>query len=560
MEKNNSHIEIQPSDLPCPNPQILQVLKVCSQVDSSPSDIADLVIQDPLLTAEFLRIVNTPFFGLATGVKSVTHALSILGMKAVRNLVICLAVSEILSVKEIDGFDHKLFREDALRRAIIARMLAPHFNIDTDEAFTLGILQDIGLLALFYLYPATASRWKELRQAKPDSRLQLEQEIFSTRHDLVAHILLEQWYLPSDLCLAIGYHHRLEELEDGPVSDLAHILFFADWLTSFFTSNNSGIVLAQCRELMDKHTNIDQHELDSLLRQTQGYMIQAGIIMGMTISGDKDDYDQIMKEANLQMAKSSIGFQELSWQLKKTIKERDILAEELNRELEMARDIQRSLLPDSDKEDKVRAFNISAKPLTGDFYDYFRDTKGHLWFCVGDVTGKGAKAAILMAKTIGLFRCLARNGCSPRSLIVRLNMELLDTYIMGMFVSIVVGKLDTTTGSLELINAGHPPAFIIHGNDISILQGKSPPLGIKGTMEYHSVKLLLSKAVLYVYSDGVIESLDEDGNVLDIEGFLSILKKVHALPLAERMINLENHFNKQKGQQQDDITLLAIEH
>lgn len=559
MENNNVFVEIRPSDLPCPNPSMMQVLKVCSFAESAPEDVVDLVVQDPLLTAELLRVVNTPYFGLATGVKSVKHALSVLGMKAIRNLVLCLAVRDLLSSKEIDGFEHKLFREDTLRRAVIARMLAPQFNIDTDEAFTAGMLQDIGLLTLFYLDPAKADQWNKLRQKAPNSRLHLEQEIFNTRHDLVGQMLAEQWYLPAELCLAIGYHHRLEELDEVQDSKLACILFCADWLTTLFTSTNSDSILVRCRELMHSHANIDQHQLDELLKQVQENVSQAGLMMGVTIS-DEVDYDQIMTQANLLMAKASIGFQELSWQLKKTLKERDALAAELNRELEMAREVQCSLLPNSDKEDKIKGFNLSAKPLSGDFYDYFRDVEGHLWFCLGDVTGKGTKAAILMAKTIGLFRCLARDGGSPSDLMTRLNLELLDTNIIGMFVTIVIGKLNTTTGSLELINAGHPPTLVIHGNDVKIIRGKVPPLGIEGNMEYQIVKLQLSQGVLYIYSDGIIESLDENGDELDIKGFLRILQKVHSLHLSERMIYLENYFHEQPGPQQDDITLLALEH
>ena len=559
METKNVFVEIRPTDLPCPNPSVMQILDMCSLDDSAAADIADLVAQDPLLTAELLRVVNTPSFGLAAEVKTMKHALSVLGMKAVRNLVLCLAVRDLMSSNDIDGFEHQLFREDTLRRAAVARMLATHVDIDSDEAFTAGMLQDMGMLALFYVNPAKSKQWERLRLTAPDIRLRLEQQIFNTRHDLVGQMLAEQWYLPAELHLAIGYHHRLEKLDETQTSKLACVLFCADWLAAVYTSTNTGSVLSRCRKLLREQANISEHQLDELIKQVPENVDQAGMMMGISISG-KDDFDQIMTRANLQIAEASIGYQELTWRLQKTLKERDALAAKLHEESESARKIQRSLLPDDGQEEKVRAFNLPAHLLSGDFYDYFRDTEGHLWICLGDVAGKGTKASILMAKTIGLFRCLARNGGSPSHLMMRLNSELLDTYISGMFVTMVIGKLDSTTGSLELVNAGHPPALLIQGRNVKSLAAKALPLGIMQNVQYQSVELQLVEGVVYLYSDGVIESHDSNGDELDIKGFIKMLGKVHALPLPDRMTHMKNYFSKLAGPQLDDITLLALEH
>ena len=75
METEGIFAKIRPTDLPCPNPSVMQVLQMCSRAESAPEDMVDLVGQDPLLTAELLRVVNTPYFGLAAEVKSVQHAL-----------------------------------------------------------------------------------------------------------------------------------------------------------------------------------------------------------------------------------------------------------------------------------------------------------------------------------------------------------------------------------------------------------------------------------------------------------------------------------------------------
>ncbi len=557
METDKAFVEIRPTDLPCLNPSVIQVMQLCSSPQIAPAEIANLVAQDPLLTAELLRVVNTPYFGLAAEVKSVKHALSVLGMKAIRNLVLCLAVRDLQSSNEIDGFEHQLFWEDTLRRAATARMLAAQFGIDGDEAFTAGMLQDIGLLVLFYLNPGKATRWTSLRLLAPDFRLNVEEETFSARHDFVGQMLAENWNLPNELSRSIGDHHQVEKLDVRNSSKLACVLICADWMAAVYTSTDTGTVLARCKEIVGKYANIEPYQLDNLLKQVPENVGQAGVTMGISTSG-KDNYDQIMTQANLHLAESNINFQELTWQLEKTLKERDALAAELNGELKLAREIQRSLLPNDTEEEKVRAFNLSARHLSGDFYDYFRDVKGYLWFCVGDVAGKGTNAAILMAKTIGIFRCLARDGCSPNHLMMRLNSELLGCCIRGMFVTMVIGKLDTKTGSLELINSGHLPTLVIQGRDVKSLRAQTPPLGIVQNLQYQSVYLRLAEGVVYLYSDGVIESRDNNGDELNIKGFLQILLKVHSMPLAERMNHLKTYFSKLPGPQRDDITLLAL--
>ena len=142
---------------------------------------------------------------------------------------------------------------------------------------------------------------------------------------------------------------------------------------------------------------------------------------------------------------------------------------------------------------------------------------------------------------------------------MRLNSELVDTCIRGMFVTMVIGKLDPRAGSLEMINAGHLPTLVIHGRDVQSLTAQTPPLGILQDVRYNSMELQLRGGVMYLYSDGIIECRDDHGDELNIKGFLKILLKVHAMPLAERITHLKNYFSELPGPQRDDITLLALE-
>src|SRR5690606_3415974 len=137
------------------------------------------------------------------------------------------------------------------------------------------------------------------------------------------------------------------------------------------------------------------------------------------------------------------SFQEMNWQLEQILRERDRVAAELARELELAREGQRSLLPAEGGETRgVVGLNLSAREASGDFYDFYRLHTGQVAFCIADVSGKGMNAAMLMAKSSSLYRCLGKSILDPSRLLAMLNREILETSIRGMFVTMSAGIFD----------------------------------------------------------------------------------------------------------------------
>ncbi len=158
--------------------------------------------------------------------RSVAHAAVILGRRALRNLVLCIAVRDALKGTRVEGFDHAQFAEDSLRRAVAAAILAESAGLDRDEAFTAGLLQDFGLLALFVVQPHAGVCYADLRRLDPDCRLEHEREHFCTGHDGAGALLAGQWELPQQLRDALACHHaRAPE----PSTPLAKVLAAADW-------------------------------------------------------------------------------------------------------------------------------------------------------------------------------------------------------------------------------------------------------------------------------------------------------------------------------------------
>jgi sigma-B regulation protein RsbU (phosphoserine phosphatase) len=240
--------------------------------------------------------------------------------------------------------------------------------------------------------------------------------------------------------------------------------------------------------------------------------------------------------------------------------------ERFSRELELATEMQRSLLPDTPTDSfPVFGINLPANEMSGDFYDFFRLDDGRIYFSLGDVSGKGMDAALLMSKTASLFRCLGKTIHEPNMLLATINRELCETAIHGMFVTMVCGLLDTNTGDIILANAGHEPP-LIHARDgtFTALPASAPPLGIMplqtgGDDGIRAETFHLEGGTLYIFTDGVTEGALENGSRLGQSGFKDIIRERSELPIAARIEAVVSVLSDTERKRHDDITLLAVE-
>ncbi len=232
--------------------------------------------------------------------------------------------------------------------------------------------------------------------------------------------------------------------------------------------------------------------------------------------------------------------------------------ERLQKELELAAELQRSLLPLARDEGPVYGLNVPAREVSGDFFDHLQLPDGRILFTLGDVSGKGMNAALLMAKTASLFHCLGKRITAPGRLLALLNDELVERASRGMFVTMVAGCFDPATGRLRFANAGHPPPLRSGRNGrLRAYPAQAPPLGVVAGTRYpeHRSRLPVGTA-FYVYSDGLSEATGRSGRPLGVRGVQRLVRRHRALPPAERLRRLAAEAGDGRH---DDLTLLLVE-
>lgn len=544
-------------DLPRPPEGALRVLAACGEEHAEISRIAPLVAADPTLVADLLHVVNSPYFGLGQNIGSVGRAVTLLGLNALRNRVVCLTVRAATRASDLPPAANLAFVEDSLRRAVAARTLAASAGLAADDAFTAGLLQDFGLLALLVLHPQIAlTHWQTLRSAPPDARLALEMELFGVSHDVVLGELAVNWHLPSTLVAAVRAHHQ-----PAPDDAMAGLLAAADRVTAVFASDGDGTTLEIAKTDLERRFGLAGDAAHAWLAALPALVQQAASSLGMSIPAQAE-LDTLTARLNTRLADDNLSYQEMNWRLQQALRERDELAARLSAELEIAREIQCSLLPDAaPARHPIWARNVAARELSGDFYDYFTTADGRLLFNLGDVSGKGLTAALLMTKTCSLFRCLGRRLDRLEEIVGIINDEICETTVRGMFVTMIAGMYDAQSEQVEILCAGHPPPLLLrHGQGLVQVPGTDmPPLGIVPGMAFETRSLSLNKASLYLYSDGVSEAVDANGDELGLRGLARLIAGACNLPPASRIDNIIDAVAITDCKRRDDITLAVLD-
>ncbi|MCK5127172.1 MAG: HDOD domain-containing protein [candidate division Zixibacteria bacterium] len=224
------------SNLPTPPIVFSQIQKVLSNPNTSAFDIAAIIQEDPAISAKVLKLTNSAYYGLPSEIESVKQAVVIVGLEAVKNLVLSASVFEAFSKGKLDKEFQDVFWRHSLGVAFAARLLAHTLKskmmFDAEAAFSAGMLHDIGKMVISVYMPDDFAKINELREQKPNTPDHvLEEEVLGYNHMQIGALLGKEWKLPAKLIEAISFHHfpQLNESENS----LPFLIHMGNYLTHF---------------------------------------------------------------------------------------------------------------------------------------------------------------------------------------------------------------------------------------------------------------------------------------------------------------------------------------
>jgi serine phosphatase RsbU (regulator of sigma subunit)/predicted ester cyclase len=237
--------------------------------------------------------------------------------------------------------------------------------------------------------------------------------------------------------------------------------------------------------------------------------------------------------------------------------------ERIEQELHVARRIQQELLPEATPELegwRMATYYGPAREVGGDFYDFLELEDGRLGLVVGDATGHGMPAALVMATTRGMLRAVVQSLESPGEVLTRVNEALVADIPPSTFVTCFYGALDPENGRLRYANAGHNLPCRRHSGQADELRARGMPLGLMPGMSYEEKEIELEKgeSVLF-YSDGLVEAHNPQREMF---GFPRLRRMVaeHAEEgsLVDFLMDELRSFTGDGWEQEDDITLVTL--
>lgn len=312
--------------------------------------------------------------------------------------------------------------------------------------------------------------------------------------------------------------------------------------------------LKQRLELNENYTSISLSPLKSH-NQLRGYLVAAKKENFFFDDEDKNALDTFSDYASVSIENSRLL-------------EESIEKERLEKELDVAREIQRKILPAKNpvyENLEISSVFIPAFEVGGDYYDFFNLDKNKLAFVIADVSGKGISAAFVMAELKGIFHSLSKTFESPKEILIRANQILKGTLDRKSFVSAAYGVIDFKEKTLKIARAGHCPILLLRNNKSEDLRPSGLGLGLNfstrfsETLEEIQIDLINNDSIV-LYTDGISEAKNAGLEDFGDKKFHKILlENINKTPeqISNSVIKEITLFSRD-NQQYDDITLVIL--
>ncbi len=291
-----------------------------------------------------------------------------------------------------------------------------------------------------------------------------------------------------------------------------------------------------------------------------------GELMGLTPTGQERESTGIIihRISGGKIAEEWSESSGLASLMERRLEEEARERERVAQELKVARRIQQASLPKEVPE--LEGWQISpyyqpAREVGGDFYDFHLLSEGRLGLVVGDATGKGVPAALVMATTCGMLRLAAQSYSSPGVMLQRVNEALVADIPSSTFVTCFYAILEPESGLLSYANAGHDLPYLWHGGEAEELRARGMPLGLMPGMSYEEKEIVFDAgdSALF-YSDGLVEAHDPKGEMFGFPRLRALIAQHgRERSLGNLLLDELYSFVGEGWEQEDDITLVTLQ-
>ena len=315
-------------NLPSPPAIAVQILNTVQNQDFSLVDLEKIISADPALTSKMLRLANSSFYALPNKVSNINRALAVLGTNVIKNIALSFTIADDFRNTEESYFNFDYFWRRSVTTAVAAKLLFEAIGEKDEDIFVTALLQDIGILVMFL--SQGDSYVEVLKKAVNDNDLNLmqtERAKYQSDHQYFGALLLEGWGIPVSITEPMRYHHEPEKAPDE-FHKKASILDVANLLSAIYSDKETEENVRRLQEKLEAFFSMDSDKTRELLDNVATQSIETLKIFKID-PGEIRPYSQMLQEANDELGKLNLSYEELVLQLKKSKKKAEIFADEL---------------------------------------------------------------------------------------------------------------------------------------------------------------------------------------------------------------------------------------
>ena len=314
-------------ELPSPPAIAVRILDAVKNDKESFRSLAQVISSDPALTAKMLKVANSPLYGLARQVDTIEMALTVLGIRALKNIALSFVIAGEIQSSCYGAFDFKKFWKGSATSAVAAEMFSASMGKKSDDTFVSALLQNIGYLVMFLTRPKDYIKVMGGGKGSENDQLKLEKDIFGFDHQELGAALLKDWGLPKTIYLPILFHHFPEQYPDESFNR-ASVLYVSHLLSSIYQNSNSAEKAVEVQNLLKEEHQFADGEVVKLIDSVAE---NATEILATFEIGDEviKPYSQLLQEANQELGKLNLSYEQLIVDLKGAKDEAENLAAEL---------------------------------------------------------------------------------------------------------------------------------------------------------------------------------------------------------------------------------------
>ena len=267
------------------------------------NEIVSLISSDPPLSAEILKCVNSPLYDLNTQVRSVEHAVNLLGLDTIKNLALSFSLVKGFQQEEPFSFDYESFWKDSLVSAHSAKLIAGCVKPDVSEdAFSLGLMHNLGILALALALPKQYSLVLKEMQTSGCSPQEAEDHVLGFNHMEVGQGLMKSWRLPEIFHLPVAFHHHPEKLptKSSETDLLTKILHLSTLYVDLFKQTDTGFTLGLIERYAENYEFNGNLKIDEIGEQVNQHTLKVFPLFEISINKE-NDYAQLIESARTEI-------------------------------------------------------------------------------------------------------------------------------------------------------------------------------------------------------------------------------------------------------------------